>query len=101
MLEFEERHAKYDAALEVLCSLPRHPAAASLEELARDFGYDDPQAITKLIMVLIRRGYLIDRFSKDDEPYASVRPIGWRHAARDSERYWLSVYRSQKDGTTG
>ena len=100
MHEFEGRHSKFDAALEVLCSLPRHPAAASLDELARDFGYDDRQPIAKLIMVLIRRGYLIDRFSKADEPYVSVRPIGWPQAARDAERYWRSVYSSRDGGTT-
>ena len=91
MLQFEERQPKFDVAMELLCSLPKSPAAASLRALADDFGYDNSQPIVDLLKILAKRGYLIDRFRKDDEPCASVRAVGWASASRAAEVYWRGV----------
>ena len=94
MLDLQERPDGFDEALELLCSLPKYPAGVALSTLASDFGYPDPQPITRLISALKRKGYLVHRFTKDEELYACIQSTGWPDASRDAWRYWARVYRS-------
>ena len=82
----------FDEALELLCCLPRYPAAAALTELAVDLGYEDDRPITTLLSALKRKGYLVHRFTKDEKHFACIERVGWPYASRDARRYWARVH---------
>lgn len=88
------RHPDYDAALELLVTLPRQGHPAPLNMLAADLGYARAHDVLMLVEQLRQRGYAVETtLHLPDGICASIADGSWSAAQADGLDYWQRVYR--------
>ena len=94
-----DEHPRYDAALELLCLLPRRIDGAgrtfhtSIADVVADLGLSDHGEVRALVKQLAARGIAVDGFRVAGcGNCLAVAPASWRAAKRMASEYFDRVY---------
>ena len=77
--------------MEVLCSLPRTPLTATVNDIARDMTMP-ADAVRRLLAKLKGLGYQLTEQVHDGYSVAAIADDGWVQAKRNGRKYWNKVY---------
>jgi hypothetical protein len=86
----------FDETMELLASLPKAPCAATLADLAGDFGYSTQEGVRRLLLLIRSRLGIKTRVfrSKHHQYVVELPPNQWAKADELALAYWRNVHES-------
>ena len=90
-MHMDTKNLRYRAEMEVLCSLPRMPHTARVENIALDMG-ESAYVVHNLLAKLRGLGYRLTEYVDDGRDVVAIADEGWISARRNGRKYWHKVY---------